>query len=306
MGLSDLDEDEPVPRLPRPAVLISQPPPPPPQPVITTGSATTTPVSLMTKFNQNSTSSNASVLDDLFSSINASAPSSAAGASAPSMYFSSTSSATQNVTPTAAAATASSVLNDLFSGPDVASSERSDKYGSAGETHAMIYVDGNSGRVEDGVNNLFDLSRPVKKDKYNNAESLLEAFERQGKKSGSGGGRPDERETLANLTRNKDDNKVRARLLPLMNYYDVLGVAPTASEEEIKRSYKKKALQLHPDRAGRDQTQEEAELFKVITKANEVLTDAEQRRMYDASLASGAVQAAMAPSAADWWSHMQS
>ncbi|CAG9583579.1 DNAJ protein-like protein [Leishmania major strain Friedlin] len=260
----------------------------------------------MTTFKQNSTSGNTSVLDDLFSSsINVSAPASTAGASAQPMYFSSSASATQNATPSAAAANHSSVLTDLFSAPDVASSEKDDKYGSVGETHAMIYVDGNSGSAEHGVTNLFDLSKPVKKDKYNSAESLLEAFERQGKKSGSGGGRPDERKTLADLTRNKDDNKVRARLLPLMNYYDVLGVAPTASEEEIKRSYKKKALQLHPDRAGRDQMQEEAELFKVITKANEVLSDAEQRRMYDASLASGAGQPAMAPSAADWWCHMQ-
>ncbi|GET93129.1 Dnaj protein-like protein [Leishmania tarentolae] len=305
MGLSDIDEDEPVPHSSQPAVILQ---PPPPRPVLANGSATTTAGSPVTALNHSSTSGNASVLDDLFSNMNVSAPPGATDSSAPPLYFLSSASPTHKMTSTAsAAAAASSVLSDLFSAPDVSPSGKSDTYGKAGETHAMIYVDGSSGAgVGDGVTNLFDISKPMKKDRYNNAESFLEAFERQGKKSVRDGGRPDEHETLANLTRNKDDNKVRARLLPLMNYYDVLGVAPTASEEEIKRSYKKKALQLHPDRVGRDQTQEEAELFKVITKAHEVLSDAEQRRVYDASLVSGGGQPAMASSGTGWWSHMQS
>ncbi|KAG5489206.1 hypothetical protein GH5_00070 [Leishmania sp. Ghana 2012 LV757] len=296
MGLSDIDEDEPVTHLPRPPVLVAEPPSP--RPAIIIGTGGTSAASPMTA-SSNKNDCNTSVLDDLFGSISISASCGHTGASASPQYHSSSAPGTNKAVPAAAATAASSVLNDLFAAPTVASTSHN-------ENHAMLYVDGSSGGVKDDVTDLFDLSKPMKKDKYNNAESFLEAFERQGKKSGSGGDRAGDRQTLADLTRNKDDNKVRARLLALMNYYDVLGVSPTASGEEIKRSYKKKALELHPDRVGRDQTQEEAELFKVITKANEVLTDAEQRRKYDASLASGAGQPAMAPSAADWWNHMHS
>ncbi|KAG5465360.1 hypothetical protein CUR178_00063 [Leishmania enriettii] len=295
MGLSDIDEDDSVMHLHRPPVSVAEPPSP--RPTIITGTATTSASSPMTASRNNNC--NTSVLDDLFGSISINASCGHAGASSSPQAHPSSAPAANKAVPAATATAASSVLNGLFAAPTVASTSHS-------ETHAMLYVDGSSGGVQDDVTDLFDLSKPMKKDKYNNAESFLEAFERQGKKSGSGGDRADDRETLAHLTRNKDDNKVRARLLTLMNYYDVLGVSPTASGEEIKRNYKKKALELHPDRAGRDQTQEEAELFKVITKANEVLSDAEQRRKYDASLTSGAGQPAMAPSAADWWNHMHS
>lgn len=294
MGLSDIDEDEPVTHSPRPPVVIARPPPPA-QPH-RAGTAYASPATA-------SASHNASVLDDLFGNMDVSGPASAAGISTTAAKPIATSSPhTQRPAPAAP-----SVLDDLFAAPALSASGSGGKEAKAAEPQAMIYVDGTSGTSPDDGTNLFDLSKPVKKDRYNNAESFLEAFERQGRKGGGGGGgRTDERETLAQLTRNKDDNKVRARLLALMNYYDVLGVASTASEEEIKRSYKKKALELHPDRVGRDQTQEEAELFKVITKANEVLSDPEQRRKYDESLAGGLGQPAAAPSATDWWSHVQS
>ncbi|KAG5463890.1 hypothetical protein LSCM1_00063 [Leishmania martiniquensis] len=295
MGLSDIDEDESATRLPRPPTLISGPLPPPP--AIATGTPANATDFHMAASNAKNTNRDTSVLDDLFGSISISTSSGKTGASAPPRPHSPSAPAAHKSTPTATATASSSVLNDLFAAP--AATPTSQK-----ETHAMIYVDGSSCEKKDDVTNLLDLSKPVKKDTYSNAESFLEAFERQGKKGSSGGGRTNEHETLAHLTRNKDDNKVRARLLALMNYYDVLGVAATASEEEIRRSYKKKALELHPDRVGHDQTQEEAELFKVITKAHEVLSDAEQRRRYDASLASGAGEQEMAPSAADWWNHM--
>ncbi|KAG5489939.1 hypothetical protein JKF63_00057 [Porcisia hertigi] len=306
MRLSDIDEDDSATESPRSALVIAQgPPPASPAGALTAPAMVTVADSCTKKSHQNHTCRDGSVLDDLFGSIGVNVPPSSLGGCALSVSSAPAAPVTQKTTPTAAAATSSDVLNDLFASPTLSSASKSAIPTKAGETYARIYVDGNGGGVDDGVTNLLDLSKPTKKERYNNAESFLEAFERQGKKIGSAGGCTDKSETLADLTRNKDDNKVRARLLALMNYYDVLGVAPTASEEEIRRSYKKKALELHPDRVGRDQTQEEAELFKVITKANEVLSDAEKRRVYDAALATGAGQPAVSSSATDWWTHVQ-
>ena len=59
------------------------------------------------------------------------------------------------------------------------------------------------------------------------------------------------------------------------DYYEVLGVPKSASEEEIKKAYRKLALQHHPDRNPGDKS---AELkFKEATEAYEVLRDAEKR-----------------------------
>lgn len=60
-----------------------------------------------------------------------------------------------------------------------------------------------------------------------------------------------------------------------MNYYDVLGVHKQASEEEIKKAYKKLAMKHHPDRGG------DAEQFKKINEAYAVLTNPEKKMMYD-------------------------
>ena len=57
--------------------------------------------------------------------------------------------------------------------------------------------------------------------------------------------------------------------------YSVLGVEKTASEDEIKRAYKKAALKHHPDKGG------DAEAFKRIAKAYEVLSDPEKKQAYD-------------------------
>ncbi|KAN0075244.1 hypothetical protein V8E55_011267 [Tylopilus felleus] len=58
-------------------------------------------------------------------------------------------------------------------------------------------------------------------------------------------------------------------------YYDLLEVAPDASENELKKAYRKKALRLHPDKGG------DPELFKEVTHAYEVLADPEKRSVYD-------------------------
>ncbi len=63
------------------------------------------------------------------------------------------------------------------------------------------------------------------------------------------------------------------------NYYDILGVAKTASEPEIKKAYRKLAMQYHPDRNPDDKSAEEK--FKKINEAYAVLSDTEKKRQYD-------------------------
>ena len=59
------------------------------------------------------------------------------------------------------------------------------------------------------------------------------------------------------------------------DYYEVLGVDRNVGDEEIKKSYRKLALQYHPDRNPGDKTAEES--FKEATEAYEVLRDPSRR-----------------------------
>jgi molecular chaperone DnaJ len=63
------------------------------------------------------------------------------------------------------------------------------------------------------------------------------------------------------------------------DYYEVLGVQKNASEDEIKRAYKKMAIQYHPDRNPGDKEAEEK--FKEAAEAYEVLHDPQKRQRYD-------------------------
>ena len=63
------------------------------------------------------------------------------------------------------------------------------------------------------------------------------------------------------------------------DYYEVLGIGRTASEQEIKSSYRKLALKHHPDRNAGDKAAEEK--FKEAAEAYEVLSDEGKRASYD-------------------------
>src|SRR3954453_8325054 len=65
----------------------------------------------------------------------------------------------------------------------------------------------------------------------------------------------------------------------MADFYSVLGVARGASDDEIKKAYRKLAMTYHPDRNGGSKEAEEK--FKEITEAYDVLRDPQKRAAYD-------------------------
>ena len=109
---------------------------------------------------------------------------------------------------------------------------------------------------------------------------------------GSAGGGADAREAVARVLARPDD------------LYGVLGISRTATEAEIKKSYRRLALALHPDKCG--EARAEA-AFQAVTAAHAVLCDADKRAAYDryghADGAEGARRRAAAAHAAAYAAH---
>jgi len=65
------------------------------------------------------------------------------------------------------------------------------------------------------------------------------------------------------------------------DYYDILGVPKNASDEDIKKAYRKLAMKHHPDRNQGDDAKKSEEKFKEAKEAYEMLSDAQKRAAYD-------------------------
>ena len=64
------------------------------------------------------------------------------------------------------------------------------------------------------------------------------------------------------------------------DYYEILGVSKTATDDELKKAFRKKAKQYHPD-ANPNNKKEAEKKFKEVNEAYEVLSDSQKRKMYD-------------------------
>ena len=82
----------------------------------------------------------------------------------------------------------------------------------------------------------------------------------------------------------------------MVNYYEVLGIAPTAGPKEIKKAYYKLAKKYHPDHNVGDEAA--ADKFKEISDAYQCLSDEGKRRQYDEELKNPKTQPGMGKSAA--------
>ncbi|KAK2583005.1 hypothetical protein KPH14_009050 [Odynerus spinipes] len=81
-----------------------------------------------------------------------------------------------------------------------------------------------------------------------------------------------------NVEYSKEQLEAVKRIKKCKDYYEILGVSKEATDSDIKKAYKKLALQLHPDK---NKAPGAAESFKAIGNAVAILTDVEKRKQYD-------------------------
>ncbi|XP_037089628.1 dnaJ homolog subfamily B member 12-like [Pollicipes pollicipes] len=116
------------------------------------------------------------------------------------------------------------------------------------------------------------------------AQSLLELLNRLGDSTpdGAGGGaQPRPAASRSDDGRHKytkEQLEEVRRIKVCKDYYEILGVSKEATDSELKKKYRKLALQFHPDK---NKTPGAGEAFKAIGNAFAVLSDAEKRKQYD-------------------------
>eukprot|EP00798_Chlamydomonas_sp_ICE-L_P000198 gene198-biopygen2165 len=66
-----------------------------------------------------------------------------------------------------------------------------------------------------------------------------------------------------------------------VDYYEVLGIEVTASNDDIRKAYKEQAMRWHPDKASAKNKEAATERFKVVSGSYEELSDAGRREKYD-------------------------
>jgi len=90
------------------------------------------------------------------------------------------------------------------------------------------------------------------------------------------------RDSGSSNTRRRKENSEQSdavkKIKSCQDFYEILGVPKTASESELKKAYRKLALQFHPDK---NKTSGATDAFKAIGKAFSVLSDAQKRKQYD-------------------------
>ncbi len=115
------------------------------------------------------------------------------------------------------------------------------------------------------------------------AKSMLEECDSHVTASGNGAPRQEsqrsrEEEEIRSNRFAASQAKICDDILGKTDYYEILGVPKTASDDEIKKQYKKLALKLHPDKNHAPQA---TEAFKKLTQAFACLTDKNKRTVYD-------------------------
>ncbi len=120
------------------------------------------------------------------------------------------------------------------------------------------------------------LQKSMKMEPTDRARELLRECDRL-----SGRGDPGSKDT-APPEEKKDytdeDARIAADVMGKTDYYEILGVAKTAAEDEMKRQYKKLALKLHPDK---NRAPQATDAFKKLTQAFSCLSDKNKRKAYD-------------------------